>query len=138
VWWNREDACLKQILAGVFEQPRVALPPDDLIVDATRFLARTDLANQSAVAVPNRKLRNRRLVWNREKISPFKGRIGIISKDLLDVRGRHLRRNPGVDFDGFDWQTPRQRDGTRRPRAAFTWTRHDDALRSSAGRNQEQ
>src|SRR6266545_1411168 len=104
---NRKNARLEQILGGVFQQPRLPLPPDYLIVDTSRLFARTHFACQPPIAVPNRKLSDRCLLRNRKEISSFERRIGIISKNLLYVSGRHLRRDLCLYLDGFDWKGTR-------------------------------
>jgi hypothetical protein len=50
---DREDARLKQILAGVFEETGIALPADDLVVDPARFFARPDFTDEATIAVPD-------------------------------------------------------------------------------------
>jgi hypothetical protein len=71
---DRKDARLKQILAGVFKQSRIALTANDLVVNAARFFASSDFTDESSIAVPDRKLSYRGRLRNRKKISAFERR----------------------------------------------------------------
>src|SRR5687768_1859680 len=105
--WNRKDAGLKQIFPGVFQQTRVALAPDDLVVDAPGFLPGTDFANQSPVAFPNRKLGYGCLFGNGKEINTLERRISVVSEDLFNVSGGNLRSDAGVDLDRLHRQRSR-------------------------------
>ena len=47
--WNK-------ILAGIFQQPRIALASHNLVVNASRLFASPDLAHEPSIAVPDCKL----------------------------------------------------------------------------------
>src|SRR5205085_9120010 len=68
VWRDREDARLKEILARVFEESRIALPAHDLVVDAPRLFARADFADEPAVAVPDGELCDRSRLRHRKEV----------------------------------------------------------------------
>ena len=85
-----KDAGLEKILAGIFQQSRIALPADDLVVDASRLFACPDFAHEPSIAVPDRKLSYRSRLGNRKQVSAFESRVGVVAKYLFDVGGRDL------------------------------------------------
>ena len=120
---------MKKILAGVLQETGVALAAHDLVVDAPRLFARADFADEPAVAVPDGELCDRSGLRDRKKVCAFEYGVRIVAKDLLDVRGRHLRGDLRVEFDRTNRERARQLHGARRARAIVADARHNDALR---------
>src|SRR5687768_13935905 len=140
-----KDACLKEVLAGVFEQAGVALAPDNFVVNAPRFLATSHLADEPLVPFPNGEFRDRRRLGNWKEVGAFEREIRVIAKDLFDVRGSHLRADTRVDLDRLDRERARERDGrylaNRRRRAAAALAGDDNSLSTGnrgAGRENEE
>ena len=96
--------CLAGVAAAVVFP---LLAPNYLVVDATGFLPRPDFADQTSIAVPNCKLRDRGCLRNRKQIRSFHHRVSIVAEDLLNVSRRDLYLDLGVDLDRRNRQGPR-------------------------------
>src|SRR5262245_17767734 len=129
---DRKDAGLKEILACVFQQPGIALPAHNLIVDAARFFARSDFADEPSIAVPNGKFCDRSGLGNWEKVRPFECGGRIVAKYLFDVCRGDLRADLRVDLDRFDGKRSGERNGSR-IRATPARTGDDDSLCAGDG-----
>src|SRR5690348_10773474 len=105
-----KDARLEQVFAGIFEQARIALPAHDVVVDSTRFFARSDLAYESSIAVPDCKLSHGSRFRNRKQVCSLECHVGVVAKYLFDVGGPDLRTDLRVDLDRLDRKRARQRD----------------------------
>src|SRR5688572_5589785 len=99
----RKDRCLEQVLARILEKSRIALAPDDLIIDPACFFARPNFADQLLSVLPDRKLDDRSCFRDRKEVCSLKRVRSIVSEYLLDPRCRHLAGDLRIKLDRLYW-----------------------------------
>src|SRR5439155_14768946 len=88
--FDREDADLENVLAGVFEQRRVAQLAHNVLVNAPRLVRAHQFGlNRPAIDLHGEFL-DLRPFWDREQGGPFDPLVVRIVKLLLDRGGRQL------------------------------------------------
>ena len=108
---DREDRGLHAAEPGPLEEPRVALAPHDLLVDAARAILVEELALERLAVDPELELGDRGPLGNRPQIGAFRLCGERVAEDLLEVgRGGDLR-DPNRGFQRFELEGAGDRGG---------------------------
>ena len=101
-----EDAGLERAPAHVFQQRRITLAPDDVLVDGAGLVAAQQLALQLLAIHPHVEARDRGVLRQREDVGALDRIARLVDEDLVDLRRCDLVDDRHIDAVILD----RQRD----------------------------
>src|SRR5439155_384451 len=114
--FDREDADLENVLAGVFEQRRVARLAHNILVNAPRLVRAHQFGLDRPPVDLHGELLDLRPFRHGEQEGPFDSLVIRIEKVLLDRRGRQLVVNSDAGLVPGDFQRTELVDARRRNR----------------------